>query len=682
MVVSMDLHDVVYVTNLAGQINNTSSLKWSPENKIAVLTDEGVRILSFPCSPCEGGYLLHVEKSYIRNPDDALDLAGRYNADFLLRHLDTEAQHYLMLDHTLSPGTSNAPLHKTYRTVEWSPQHLPQKKRCLLATLTIDHRLQLWREGAHGDWQPIAELSDMFYKQMKERWKDVQHPEQDPLGASARATAELDRLMQRTFSVAAVELVWSHLFTFPGMPHFALLIEAMRSGLLVFWKVQPSDCEGEWCCEVIKEEQTKLTFVNKLCWQETSLLSGVLIAGSCDGRVIAFPALMEDQTLRIGPALELWETDQIPVQQIVSQVSQPSETCLIFVTKSRYLLCFRVSYDEGELALHLQKSNFSKDACTQPVTAIDKCPSRDYDLHVILSTLGRDIIEVKMTKDLAFLCRKLKIELPSTLEPMGLGISRNGVYVGILSHIATMYDQFRVKEPLQLIIHCIVDIDKVCDLVLGGICHGACSLADLADCLDKIHLHMCNRGTLPLTMRAFLSGAAENPSQLNTKELQLFRYLESVKVATTGAEESEKNVKRASELILQRHIMSLVEKYTECKELNSDQTLSARLFADWMFLSTSTCDGALYRMIKEDPSSVKAGTLAKEMCVICGGDVPMKSMYYGECSRRHRFGRCMHSLLVCHETPNHKCASCHTLSHKRSIWEKDPLCIFCGTSLR
>ncbi|XP_064456395.1 uncharacterized protein LOC135367178 [Ornithodoros turicata] len=672
----MNLHDVVYVTNLAGQINNKASVKWSPENKIAVLTDEGIRILNFPCSPSEGGYLLHVEKSYIRNPDAVLDLAGRYNADFLLQNLDPETQHYLMLDHTLCPDTSNATLHKTYRTVEWSPQHLPLRNRCLLATLTFDHRLRLLREGAHGEWETVTELSDIFYGKMKERWKNVEHP--SDASRAARAKSEFEQLMQRTFSVAAVEIAWSHLFRPPGKQQFALLIEAMRNGLLVFWKVQPSGVKEELCCEVIKEEQTTLTFVSRLCWQETSPVSGMLVVGSHNGTVVILPVVMEDNTLNVGSATEVWESDQIPVQQIVSQASPSSETFLIFVTKSRYLLCFKVLVDENKHSVSVEKSNFSKDACSTPVTGIDKCSSRDYELHVMLCTLGKEIVEVKMTKDLVFLSCKLRIELPPMLQPMGLGLSANGMFIGILSHIATMYDPMKVKEPLQLIIHCLMDIEKACDFVLGEVRRDCQALTQLADCLDRIHLHMSNKGALPVALRTFLSECADNLASMSTRKLQLFRFLESIKVATTGSEESEKNVKKVSECILQRHIESLTARHTG-RSLTDEQMQSAQRFADWIFHCTGKRADSIYKLMCGDLPKTEGAE--GEVCVICGGEVQLKSMYYGECAKRHRFGRCMHSLLLCHETPYRKCPSCRTISHKRGIWEEDPLCIFCGSSL-
>ncbi|CAN8021730.1 unnamed protein product [Ixodes persulcatus] len=699
----MNIYDPAYVTNFTGLVNAHAAVSWSPHNRISVITNEAVRILSSPCSPSESGYPLHLEKMCIDNPVEPLDLTTIKHEN-MISYLDTDQRHCLMLDTTMCPGTSNSDLHRTYHRALWSPLHLEGRNRCLLATLTLDHRLQLWRENAFGQWLCVAEPSAAYFAMAKARWKS-----QD--WASVRGTMrtgmtmaleQFELLRQRSHAVAALEMSWSHLFEPPHERPFALLVEATRSGLLLFWKVQRVDRRGSFDLKLLREEQTNLTRAARLCWQKTSADSGFLVLGSNDGTINLLPLkLGGSDELVVGAWLNLWEDDLIPAQHALCKACS-NNTYLVCVAKGRFLLCFRVAQDDqAEPSLSLKGSNFTKEACESHITAFDQCPSTEWELHLLACTMSGHIMEVKVNKELEFTNEKLNIELPWMLQPVGLNISPNGIFMAIFYHIATPYNYNVIREPLQLTIYNLAPVELACQQLLSraaqqGSEGGLCSLVD---CLDRVHSFASSTSALPQPLEDFVRESREHLSKLSSFGLKLFSFLTRINVSLSKGEESD--VSRTNEEVLWRHVSAVIEN-CNAESLDARQVRSLRHFANWMALTNRTPNKRLGILLEAaghpqaetttatPPPLPSSKTKAEdersesgvESCPICDCGVLMENLDSWECLNHHKWGRCMHSLLVCDESPNRRCVPCGLLSHRTPVWtDDDPLCLFCDTML-
>ncbi|KAH7966585.1 hypothetical protein HPB49_017889 [Dermacentor silvarum] len=381
-----------------------------------------------PCSPSESGYPLQFNKARIPNPDKPFDIATT-PYDGKLENLDVDDRHSLMMDITLSPDSANAVLHKTYHRALWSPMHLGGKNRCLLATLTRDHRIQIYHERIEAHWDCLAEPSQVHYERAKESWTrpSRQKKSEKPAEYSKRV---FDLLKERSYSVAALEIVWSHLIESDDAKSFALLMEVTRGGQLLVWKV-PALTDGQsFEVELLKEEKTNIMRAGRLCWHKTSKTSGLLVAGSDDGSVTLQAITLcsgEDEKVRLGEPLALWESDGRPAQHAVCTRSE-GDSCLVCVAKGRFLYCFRVTADADTGRAQLLHSTVIRNACVSSVTALDKCPSNKHDLHLLVCTMNAEIVNVYIDSNLNFNIEKLHIELPWMLQPVGLAVSPNGIY--------------------------------------------------------------------------------------------------------------------------------------------------------------------------------------------------------------------------------------------------------------
>ncbi|EEC13358.1 hypothetical protein IscW_ISCW010095 [Ixodes scapularis] len=185
--------------------------------------------------------------------------------------------------------------------------------------------------------------------------------------------------------------------------------------------------------------------------------------------------------------------------------------------------------------------------------------------------------------ELEFTNERLSIELPWMLQPVGLNISPNGIFMAIFYHIATPYNYNVIREPLQ-------------------------------------------------------------------------------------------DVSRTNEEVLWRHVSAVVEN-CNAESLDARQVRSLRHFASWMALTNRTPNKRLGILLEAaghpqaetttatPPPLPSSGTKVEdkhsesgvESCPICDCGVLVENLDSWECLNHHKWGRCMHSLLVCDESPNRRC---------------------------
>lgn len=688
----MNIFEPAYVANFAGAANCFSAVSWSPHNKLCAITNEAIRVLGSPCSPSESGYPLQFNKARIPNPDKPFDIATT-PYDRKLENLDVDDRHSLMMDITLSPDSANAVLHKTYHRALWSPMHLGGKNRCLLATLTRDHRIQIYHERIEAHWDCLAEPSQVHYERAKESWTPPsrQKKSEKPAEYSKRV---FDLLKERSYSVAALEIVWSHLIESDDAKSFALLMEVTRGGQLLVWKV-PALTDGQsFEVELLKEEKTNIMRAGRLCWHKTSKTSGLLVAGSDDGSVTLQTVTLcsgEDEKVQLSEPLALWESDGRPAQHAVCTRSE-GDSCLVCVAKGRFLYCFRVTADADTGRAQLLHSTVIRNACVSSVTALDKCPSNKHDLHLLLCTMNAEIVNVYIDSNLNFNIEKLHIELPWMLQPVGLAVSPNGIYFAAFYHITTMVHENTVKEPLQLMIYNRRDAADVSELLLSEARKHSTTtdvqLVNFADCLDRIHSYSCGKADLLEELKLYMTDvcALESLDNVSRFGLQLFCFLKRMEGTVTKSTELDQHLTRAHMELLRRHIVATVST-CNASQLTEPQKTSLRLFCNWLTTSGVEPREQISQLFtsSEPLASVVAsaveGGLIFEECAICGDGIPFRELSHGTCGQGHRFGRCINSLLVCNGTPPRWCSICQQFQQRKIIWPDGTICLYCGKGL-
>ncbi|KAF8766478.1 Phosphoserine phosphatase like protein [Argiope bruennichi] len=77
-----------------------------------------------------------------------------------------ENLYQILMDHTLNPTPSErAEAFRSFRCCKWSPKGAAGTGRCLLATLTMDHRLALYEE-VEKEWKCICDLTELLKKEI------------------------------------------------------------------------------------------------------------------------------------------------------------------------------------------------------------------------------------------------------------------------------------------------------------------------------------------------------------------------------------------------------------------------------------------------------------------------------------------------------------------------------------
>lgn len=689
-VVIMNVFEPAYVANFAGAPNCYSAVSWSPHNKLCAITNEAVRVLGSPCSPSESGYPLQLNKARIPNPHEPFDIA-RTPYDSALKDLDVDDRHELMLDITLSPDSANAVLHKTYHRALWSPVHLGGRNRCILATLTRDHRIQIWHERIDAHWECLAEPSQLHYDRAKESWTEPppQRRKEKPEKYSKRV---FELLKERSCSVAALEIVWSHLIEGDDAESFALLMEVTRGGQLLVWKVPDLTYGQSFEVELLKEEKTDIMQAGRLCWHKTSNTSGILVAGSDDGSVTLRTVTLcsGEEKVRLGEPLVLWESDGRPAQHAVC-ASSKDDSCLVCVAKGRILYCFRVTADADTGRTQLLHSTFTRDACVSFVTALDKCPSDKHDLHLLVCTMNAEVVNVYVDSNLNFNIEKISIDVPWMLQPIGLAVSPNGIYFAMFCHITTMVHENAIKEPLQLMIYNRVNATDVSERLLSEARKDSTAsdiqLVNVLDCLDRIHSYTFGKASLLEQLKLYMTdissvGSLEKVSRFG---LQLFCFLKRMEGTLTKSTEMDQDFTWARMELLRRHIVAIVSTCND-SQLTEPQKSSLQLFYNWLATTGAETGERISQLFACEPvasavASVAEGGLVFEQCAVCGDGIPFQDLGHGTCVQGHRFGRCVSSMLVCHEAPPRWCTTCQQFAQRDSVWRDGAVCVYCGKGL-
>lgn len=687
----MEIYEPAYVTNFSGAANCTSAVSWSADNKLCAITNEAIRILGSPCSPSEGSYPHQLSKACIDNPDKPFDVASS-PYDHLMQDLDIDRRYSLMLDPTLSPDSANASLHRTYHRALWSPVNLGGQRRCLLATLTRDHRIQVWLECVEGHWRCLAEPSAALLEQAKADWAPP--PERGRYEAQAIHVARIfDLLKERSYSVATLEITWSHMIEDDDAESYCLLVGVTRSGSVLFWKV-PTYVYGEsFQVELLKEQRTNIMRVARLCWQQTSTTAGLLVACSDDGSVTAQTVVLrcsEDDKVQLGDPLVLWKSDCIPAQHVLCRQSD-GDTYVVCVAKGRFLLCFRVTADTDAGQVQLVLSSFTRDACDSSVTAFDACPTKEHSLQLLVSTMKGDVMNVYVDKNLNFRSEKLNIKLPWMLQPIGLAFSPSSAYFAVFYHIITIVHESVLREPMQLMVFNRTDVTDVCDLLLEMVENSGTAsdvqLADAADCLDRIHLYACGKGCLPERLQSYMTNISSLASldQVSRCGLQLFCFLKRVALALAKSGKPDGDMKRALQALLHRHIATII-KSCDGNCLSDRQKTSVQHFYRHLTTSGGAAKEPVSHLFASEPLTVVVADVVEQgavfdKCPACGDGVPFTTLSDGTCGQGHRFGRCMNSLLVCEATPPRRCSTCIAFAQREPVWANNTACVYCGKGL-
>lgn len=236
-------------------------------------------------------------------------------------HPDPTVRQAFLADSVINPSVG---MHKGIKYASWSPLGCDSSGRCLLACLTLDHRLTIHNSHKHLEWNMLVDLTKKYSERLKERSyarKDNKPPQANLL--------DFDELQRRFRMQTPLRMEWSSIYTIKQVQpdntgvdvEMVLLAVLMENGDLILWKfVLPfTDGADVTFYDIVESGVSR---PSDLAWWEYEnadrRMSG-LIVGSEVGPVKIMPVSLSGVkgyfTLR-HPVILWKECDEIAVENI------------------------------------------------------------------------------------------------------------------------------------------------------------------------------------------------------------------------------------------------------------------------------------------------------------------------------------------------------------------------------
>ncbi|XP_014677632.1 PREDICTED: general transcription factor 3C polypeptide 4-like [Priapulus caudatus] len=600
----------------------------------------------------------------------------------------------IMLDRTLSPAIATQHHFTGYRLGAWSPQHVDPLHRCVLATLTMDHRLCIFSRGKAKKWVQVMEPSKLLNDHMagndfdtadshiiQERPKDV--------------TADLWHLKNRTYLLASVTMVWSQVMTL-NENKYCLLITAQKSGHIVFWRMSlplTGDADAMMSSVYVSNQEMPTC----MYWEpaSTGANSGILAIGNTEGIVKVLSAsLASDGAVVVSNFGTVWsQVDRIPVSQVA--VTTLGGQAVLVAAKEMFIVAVGLDLAAGVVK---PTTYCFMGAHASAVTGMHVCRS-----GLVVAASGDSVYqqivpkmdEVAGGSDLQVEIGQLDFGSRAHTTSHGLTVSPNGVFVVFVESPAGPFDHLVLKEALKVHVATLAtSVDDVGDVLLnradGPLTHNL-------DALEYVRLHVMSGEPLPLPLQQLCCADLSEASQYT---LKLVRYLLQLQTTTAvGDDDAERSLRTQvallnNQIVCRRYeqtVLPLLAKpdVQSLLQMNHDLCTSLLLMATWWLQcnqavadkSIAQCAFELCAVVMPDDSNVASW----DVCAVCKEDVTLHSPTESLCNKGHKTARCCQTLLQTRKmdaSSQRKCSLCGAMSiepQPGANWGTllDSYCSFC-----
>ncbi|XP_068585891.1 general transcription factor 3C polypeptide 4 [Cebidichthys violaceus] len=434
------------VVPLMAPVSGLQPLAWSQDHRLAVCTTSSVSLMELVCDVHSSKQELTLHRTSIPVPTEAMKLRVGPTAELaqavekFSAHQDPTVRQVFLADKAMNPSIG---AHKGIKYASWSPLGCDSSGRCLLACLTLDHRLTVHNSHKRLEWNTLVDLTKKYSDRLKERGyskKDNKPPQANLL--------DFDELQRRFRMQAPLRMEWSSVYTIKQVQpnntckdmEMVLLAVLMENGDLVLWKfVLPFLNDAEVVFYDIVE--SGVTRPSDLAWWEYESadrrMSG-LIVGSEVGPVKIVPVSLSGVkgyfTLR-HPVILWKECDEIAVENLkcvpMIHPIQKSSCSLIVASRGCYVFWCLLMISPAGLNVHnshvagLHSLPVVSLAISQHGVAVYTC-SVDGWIKKLTPTFTENTLIFKQ-EDL------LRPENLSERRIHGIAVSRNGAYIALVS---------------------------------------------------------------------------------------------------------------------------------------------------------------------------------------------------------------------------------------------------------
>uniref|UniRef100_A0A3B3ZRT1 Uncharacterized protein n=1 Tax=Periophthalmus magnuspinnatus TaxID=409849 RepID=A0A3B3ZRT1_9GOBI len=422
-------------------------------------------------------------------------------------------------------------LPKGVKYVSWSPLGCDARGCCLLACLSLHHRLTIHQSHKHLEWSTQVDLSKKYGARLKERG----YAKKDNVPPKA-SLLNFDELRRRFSMQTPVRMEWSSIYTTQQLlpnnvcedTEIVLLAVLMENGDLVLWKfVLPFTTEED--IEFYDIIESGVDQPSDLAWWEyesgNRRMSGLII-GSQSGPVKIMPVSLTGIkgyfTLR-HPVILWKETDQIAVKNIkcvpmIHSVHKAS-CSLIVASRGCYVFWCLLMISNAGLNIHnshvagLYSLPIVSLAVSQHPVAIYTCASDGW-IKRLTPTFTEKSLFFKQ-EDI------VRTENMAGRRMHGLAVSHNGAYMAIASTqgISPTTGFHPLERTYQVHFMALKSANAAAKILLSSPVQNLYKMADL---LDIVRLQILEEKQIPTALQQELDKRIQEQDLMYLWKFKLF----------------------------------------------------------------------------------------------------------------------------------------------------------------
>ncbi|CAL9683570.1 unnamed protein product [Knipowitschia caucasica] len=530
------------VVPLLAPVCGLQPLHWSQDHRLCVGTNTGLSVMELrgePPSPAgrsedplSSSPQLNIHRSSLPATNDhhiqvgpPKTLEQAYQKFSMFQ--DPVTQQAFLANTAMNPKLQRL---KGVKYVSWSPLGCDSHGNCLLACITLDHKLVVYQSHRHLEWDTKVDLSQKYGARLKQRGyakKDNVPPQVGILN--------FEELRRRFEMQTPVGMEWSSVYTTKQvLPNniceeskVVMLAVLMENGDLVLWKFALPFC-GEDDVGFYDIIESEVDRPSALAWweyeSENRRMSG-LILGSQAGPVKIMPVSLTGIkgyfTLR--HPIVLWkDADQIMVKNIncvpVTHPTHNTNSSLIIASRGCYIFWCLLTVSNAGLKINnshvaglFSLPVVSLTVCQQPV-AVYTCSSDGW-----VKRLTPTFTE----KGLFFKQEDLKRPQSLTARRIhGLAVSHNGAYVAIASTQGMDNNGFCPFERTYHVHFLALKSAKSAGKIL--LCPPVQSLHNMADLLSIVRCEILRSKRIPTDLQQELDRRIQEEDLTYLWKLKLF----------------------------------------------------------------------------------------------------------------------------------------------------------------
>lgn len=420
-------------------------------------------------------------------------------------HPDPTVRQAFLADSVINPSVG---VHKGIKYASWSPLGCDSSGRCLLACLTLDHRLTIHNSHKRLEWNTLVDLTKKYSERLKERnyaRKDDKLPQTN--------LQDFDELQRRFRMQTPLRMEWSSIYTIKQVQQdntgvdleMVLLAVLMENGDLVLWKFVLPFTDG---ADVTFYDtiESGVTRPSDLAWWEYEnadrRMSG-LIVGSEVGPVKIMPVSLSGVkgyfTLR-HPVILWKECDEIAVENLkcvpMIHPIHKSSCSLIVASRGCYVFWCLLVISPAGLNVHnshvagLHSLPVVSLAVSQQGVAVYTC-STDGWIKKLTPTFTESTLIFKQEE-------MMRPENLTGRRIHGIAVSRNGAYIALVSTQGMVDGYHPVNRTYQVHFVTLKTPEAAAALLLRSPTQNLYKMADL---LDLVRWQILKNKSIPASLQ-------------------------------------------------------------------------------------------------------------------------------------------------------------------------------------